>query len=54
MGIDPTRMLRADRDELPLLLEVVKHAQEWCELRDEALARRIVHELSMAMRRGRR
>jgi hypothetical protein len=54
LGIDPGRILRADRVELPLLVAALEHAAEVHRQRDEALAKRIIAELAAAMKRGKR
>jgi hypothetical protein len=48
LGLDPHRMLVADPVETSLLVEAVHHAAEYNDKRDEALARRIINELSRA------
>ena len=53
LGVDPSRLLRADAVELDVLLRVVSEAHHYAEQRDVALARRIVSELSQALKRGR-
>lgn len=53
LGIDPSTLLRADPVELDVLLRVVGEAHRYAEQRDKALARTIVSELSLALRRGR-
>ena len=54
LGIDPSRLLRADRIERELLMAASRHAHEYAEQRDRALARMVVHELAEALKRGRR
>ena len=54
MGIDPTRVLRADPYELEALVAATKYAHEYHENRDRALARLVVRELADAQKRGRR
>ena len=52
LGIDPSRLLRADPVEAPLLTRALEHAAKMHADRDEALAKRIIGELSLAMKRG--
>lgn len=51
LGIDPSRILRADDVERDLLMRAIGHAHEYAELRDRSLARLIIHELAQAMKR---
>lgn len=51
LGIPPTALLRADPVELPLLTGALEHAAKLQEDRDQALARRIIHELAQALKR---
>ena len=50
--MDPSRVLRADATELPLLVAAVGNAHAYQQARDAALARRVVYELSEALKRG--
>jgi hypothetical protein len=52
--VDPHYVLRADRTELPLLVAAVREAHAFALARDQALARRVVYELSEALKRGKR
>ena len=52
LGIDPSRLLRADPVEAPLLARALEHAAKMQGDRDEALAKRIIAELASAMKRG--
>jgi hypothetical protein len=54
VGVDPFRVLRASPDELDAITHAVRHAHDYHEARDAALARLIVHEYAEAMKRGRR
>ena len=52
LGIDPSRLLRADEVERDLLLAAIGHAHAYTEQRDRALARLIINELAQAMKRN--
>jgi hypothetical protein len=52
LGISPNTVLRADPLERELLMEATKHAHEYSEQRDRALARLVVSELADALKRG--
>jgi hypothetical protein len=54
LGVDPSRLLRADDVERALLLESVREAHRYAEQRDRALARMIISELAEAVKRGRK
>jgi hypothetical protein len=54
LGFDPARMLRAEPDELEVLIAAANAAAEFQAQRDTALARTVVAELAAAMKRGRR
>jgi hypothetical protein len=51
LGLPPSGLLRADPVERPLLLACLHHAAEWQAQRDRALARLIVNELALALKR---
>lgn len=53
LGIDPSRVLRADPYEFAVLVEAARRAAEFAQKRDLALARTVVNELGQAMKRGR-
>ena len=52
LGFEPGRLLRADPVERPLLEAALEHAAKLQNDRDDALAKRIVSELALAMKRG--
>lgn len=52
LGFDPSRFLRADPVERPLLEAALEHAARYHAQRDEALAKRVVAELAAAQKRG--
>lgn len=54
LGMDPSRLLRADPYELETLVAAAQYAHEYHEQRDRALARLVVRELADALKRGRR
>lgn len=54
LGIDPSRVLRADRHELAVLAAAFDHAAAFARERDDALARRVIFELGEALKRGKR
>lgn len=52
LGFDPSRFLRADPVERPILEAALEHAARYHRQRDEALAQRVVAELATAVKRG--
>lgn len=54
LGVDPSRVLRADATELAVLVAVTERAATFARQRDDALARRMVYELAEALKRGKR
>jgi hypothetical protein len=54
LGFEPSRFLRADPVERPLLEAALEHAAQWARKRDEALASLVVDKLAAAQRRGMR
>jgi hypothetical protein len=54
LGIDPSRVLRADPYELAVLVAAFDHAADFARQRDDALARRVINELGEALKRGKR
>jgi hypothetical protein len=52
LGFDPSRFLRADPVERPILEAALEHAARYARERDEALAKRVVAELAAAVKRG--
>ncbi len=51
LGIPPGTILRADRQELPLLAGALEHAARFQQDRDKGLARLIISELAQALKR---
>jgi hypothetical protein len=54
LGFDPSRLLRADPIERPLLEAALEHAARFARERDEALAAQIVNRVVDAWNRGQR
>lgn len=52
LGIAPIHLLRADRTERELLIEIAQHAAEFAADRDAALANKIIAEYAQARKRG--
>ena len=51
LGIPPHTVLRADAQELPLLIGALEHAARFQQERDKGLARLIISELGQALKR---